>query len=445
MIYLIAAIVLLGVLITIHEFGHFIVARMCNIHVIRFSIGMGPVIYKKSDSKCTEYALSALPLGGYVAMLTSRGMEEDQSLKDSLTDEQQGMVFEAQPKLKRAAVMLAGPMANFILAIFILAVIYANSIQRTFITEITAINDPVITQESVLQKGDVIAAINGKSISNLQDLRLELLSHSGSDDQIVLQIERGPNNSFAYNLNLNNFLASTEAQESPEDYLGFDLELKIAPYIGGFSETSMAPSAGLKVNDKIIGINSQSIRTYDDIAEVMQSFSNSEVAIEVLRDGESLTFMVPLLTQNIDGQAVNIIGITAGTQKSITESLLSGIYDTYTMSAKTLLFVGKMISGSMGAQNLSGPIGIVKMAGDTAKVGILPFLYLMALLSISLGVLNLLPIPVLDGGQLTLLAVEAIKGSPLSERLENYFYTGGWIAVVALMIFAVFNDILRFI
>ena len=188
MIYLIAAIVLLGVLITIHEFGHFIVARMCNIHVIRFSIGMGPVIYKKSDSKGTEYALSALPLGGYVAMLTSRGMEEDQSLKDSLTEEQQGMVFEAQPKLKRAAVMLAGPMANFILAIFILAVIYANSIQRTFITEITAINDPVITQESVLREGDVISAINGKSISNLQDLRLELLSHSGSDDQIILQL-----------------------------------------------------------------------------------------------------------------------------------------------------------------------------------------------------------------------------------------------------------------
>jgi regulator of sigma E protease len=348
MIYLIAAIVLLGVLITIHEFGHFIVARMCNIHVIRFSIGMGPVIYKKSDSKGTEYALSALPLGGYVAMLTSRGMEEDQSLKDSLTDEQQGMVFEAQPKLKRAAVMLAGPMANFILAIFILAVIYANSIQRTFITEITAINDPVIAQESVLQKGDVIAAINGKSISNLQDLRLELLSHSGSNDQIILQIERGLNNSFAYTLNLNNFLESTEAQESPEDYLGFDLELKIAPYIGGFSETSMAPNAGLKVNDKIVAINSQAIRTYEDIAEVMQSFSNSEVAIEVLRDGEPLTFMVPLLTQDIDGQTVNIIGITAGTQKSITESLLSGIYDIYTMSAKTLLFVGKMISGSMG-------------------------------------------------------------------------------------------------
>ena len=123
--------------------------------------------------------------------------------------------------------------------------------------------------------------------------------------------------------------------------MGLDLELKIGPYIGGFPETSMAPSAGLKVNDRIIAINSQSIRTYDDIAEVMQSFSNSEVAIEVLRDGESLTFMVPLLTQNIDGQTVNIIGITAGTQKSITESLLSGIYDTYTMSAKPCCLWGK--------------------------------------------------------------------------------------------------------
>ena len=445
MIYLISALILLGVLITIHEFGHFIVARLCNIHVIRFSIGMGPVMYKKSDSKGTEYALSALPLGGYVAMLTEKGLEEDQELKNSLTPQQQRMVFEAQPKLKRAAVMLAGPMANFILAIFILAAIYANSIQRNFITEITAINNPQIIQEGILLPGDIISAINGKKISNLQDLRLELLSHSGSNVELDLQIERGFENKFKYPLRLDNFLATNLSQEAPENYLGLDLQLKTAPYIGGFSESSNAPSAGLKVNDKITSINSEPIVAYEDIATVMASFSNDEVAIEVLRDGELFSFMVPLSSQSIDGKTVRVIGITAGMQKSVIESLVHGVQDTYTMSTKTLLFVGKMLSGSMGAQNLSGPIGIVKMAGDTAKVGMLPFLYLMALLSISLGVLNLLPIPVLDGGQLTLLAIEALKGSPLSERVENYFYTGGWIAVVALMLFAVFNDISRFI
>jgi regulator of sigma E protease len=150
-------------------------------------------------------------------------------------------------------------------------------------------------------------------------------------------------------------------------------------------------------------------------------------------------------SKDTNGNQLGVIGVSFGTSRSMYQSFTKGVYETYNLSAKTLQFIGKMISGNMGTENLSGPIGIAQMAGDTAQAGFLPFMYLMALLSISLGVLNLLPIPVLDGGQLTMLGIEAIRGKPFTERTENFIYTGGALMVGALMIFAIFNDVARFL
>jgi regulator of sigma E protease len=167
--------------------------------------------------------------------------------------------------------------------------------------------------------------------------------------------------------------------------------------------------------------------------------------VDVYRDDALLQIPVNIGSlENENGEDVGVMGISFGTQRSISQSFLKGVYETYNLSIKTIQFIGKMLSGNMGTENLSGPIGIAQMAGDTAKAGLLPFMYLMALLSISLGVLNLLPIPVLDGGQLTLLGIEALRGKPLTERTENFVYTGGALIVGALMIFAVFNDVSRF-
>ena len=176
MIYLLSAIVLLGVLIAIHEFGHFIVGRMCNIHIYRFSIGMGPVIYKKLDKHGTEFALSALPLGGYVAFHTEKAAEEELELQQPLTPEQNENTFESKPKWQRALVMLAGPVANFILAIGILSVIFVNSVERQFIPEVSNISSQYLQSNSSLKTGDILISINEKQVSSLQDIRLELLS-----------------------------------------------------------------------------------------------------------------------------------------------------------------------------------------------------------------------------------------------------------------------------
>ena len=447
MTYLLSAIVLLGVLIAIHEFGHFIVGRMCKIHIYRFSIGMGPVIYKKIDKHGTEFALSALPLGGYVAFHTEKAADEELDLIESLTPEQKTNTFESKPKWQRALVMLAGPVANFILAIVILSVIFSNSVERQFIPEVSAISSQYLLQNSALQDGDVLTAINGRDVSSLQDIRLELLSLSGTSGVIEFMFETGARQSqFTVSIPVENYLSNTDEQNAPENFMGFDLSMKLQPTVGVIAEDSKALEAGLMVNDRILAVNSQSINSFGDLQTFLKDYRGPDIDVKIQRGEKTIFLKIPLgIRINADGAEEKYIGIMPGLKRSLFDSFLKGSYETYNLSVKTLTFVGKMITRDLGTQNLSGPIGIVKMAGDTANAGLLPFLYLMALLSISLGVLNLLPIPVLDGGQLVMLGIEAVRGSPMPEKMENLFYMSGWVAVGFLMIFAVFNDIAKFL
>ena len=447
MTYLLSAIVLLGVLIAIHEFGHFIVGRMCKIHIYRFSIGMGPVIYKKIDKHGTEFALSALPLGGYVAFHTEKAADEELDLIESLTPEQKTNTFESKPKWQRALVMLAGPVANFILAIVILSVIFSNSVERQFIPEVSAISSQYLLQNSALQDGDVLTAINGRDVSSLQDIRLELLSLSGTSGVIEFMFETGARQSqFTVSIPVENYLSNTDEQNAPENFMGFDLSMKLQPTVGVIAKDSKALEAGLMVNDRILAVNSQSIKSFGDLQTFLKDYRGPDIDAKIQRGDKTIYLNIPLgIRINDDGAEEKYIGIMPGLKRSLFDSFLKGSYETYNLSVKTLTFVGKMITRDLGTQNLSGPIGIVKMAGDTANAGLLPFLYLMALLSISLGVLNLLPIPVLDGGQLVMLGIEAVRGSPMPEKMENLFYMSGWVAVGFLMIFAVFNDISKFL
>ena len=447
MIYLLSAIVLLGVLIAIHEFGHFIVGRMCNIHIYRFSIGMGPVIYKKLDKHGTEFALSALPLGGYVAFHTEKAAVEELELQQPLTPEQNENTFESKPKWQRALVMLAGPVANFILAIGILSAIFVNSVEPQFIPEVSNVSSQYLQSNSSLKAGDILISINEKQVSSLQDIRLELLSLSGTNGVINFNFITGSRESeYTVSVPVENYLSDPEEQNTPENFMGFDLSMKLQPTVGEIAKDTEAAKSGLMVNDRILAVNSQPIKSFEDLRVFLQDYQGSDLDLKILRAEQTLYLNVPLSTRtNADGKEEKYIGIMPGLKRSFFDSLSKGAYETYNLSIKTLTFVGKMITRDLGTQNLSGPIGIVKMAGDSANAGLLPFLYLMALLSISLGVLNLLPIPVLDGGQLVMLGVEAVRGSPMPDKMENLFFMFGWIAVGSLMIFAIYNDISKFL
>ena len=448
-IYIGSFLALLGVLVTIHEYGHFIFARIFKVHVQRFSIGMGPVIYKRLDKHGTEFAVSALPLGGYVSMITNKLIELEPEVKEELTAEQIKNTFDSKPKWQRALIMFAGPLANFLLSIFIFSFIFLNTPDPQTIAVIKSSDSSIEMRATsdFLIKGDQIYSINSVVISDPKDISLELLSYAGYTGIINLGIKRPDINSIIdVGIRVVDFLPNSESQSNPLKYLGLDVEYKMKPVIGSVIKSGPADNANLRANDIIYKIGNSKINYASDIRNVISSMPNENVLVDVYRDGDLV--QVPLrigASQNEDGNEVGIIGLSFGTNRSLLESFSKGVFETYNLSKKTLQFIGKMLTGNMGTDNLSGPIGIAQMAGNTAQAGFVPFMYLMALLSISLGVLNLLPIPVLDGGQLTLLGLEAIRGKPLADRTENLVYTGGALMVGALMIFAIFNDISRFI
>ena len=447
-IYIGSFIALLGVLVTIHEYGHFIFARIFNVHVQRFSIGMGPVVYKRVDKYGSEFALSAFPLGGYVSMITNKLIELEPDIKEQLTSEQIKNTFDSKPKWQRALIMFAGPLANFLLSIFIFSLIFLNTPDPQTTAVIKSVDSSVLmssSSESILS-GDQIYAINSVVISEPKDISLELLSYAGYSGIINISIKRqGIEDIVDIDVVVNDFLPSAESQSNPVAYLGLELDYKMKPIIGSLVPSGPAEISGIKEGDLVSKIGNTNISYASDIRNAVSKMPNETILVDVMRDGNLIQFPLKIgSSQNLDGEEVGVIGVAFGTNRSFFESLSKGTYETYNLSIKTLQFIGKMLTGNMGTENLSGPIGIAQMAGNTAQAGFIPFMYLMALLSISLGVLNLLPIPVLDGGQLTLLGIEAIRGKPLSEKTENVIYTGGALIVGALMIFAIFNDIARF-
>tara|TARA_B100000242_G_scaffold194551_1_gene140378 strand:- start:6043 stop:7377 length:1335 start_codon:yes stop_codon:yes gene_type:complete len=443
MITLIAFIILLGVLVVIHEGGHFFVLRMCKVHVDRFSVGMGPVIYKKKDKKGTEFALSALPLGGYVSYLSKKALDAEPEMKKNFTDEQLDNLFETKPKWQRAAVMFAGPLANFILAVIIFTFIFSS--QQT-VKPIFLVDGEYVSSSSIsgdINKNDILVSINGEKISNPTEYRLALLANAGLTGEINAGFLNAKSSETYYrNISVVNFLSNSEQQQEPEKFFPIEITSYISPEIGSLSRQGPASLAGVIAGDKILEMDGISVNHFAEVSDILASSSNRNVNLVIQRNGETKSF---LINTEISEAGTPVLGISAAYKRSIFEAFTKSVKDTYNLSVKTLLFIGKMITGNMGAENLSGPVGIAKMSGEAFSAGFLPFLYLMAILSISLGVLNLLPIPVLDGGQLTMLAIEAIRGEPLPARVENFAYTLGALMVGFLLVFAVTNDIFRWI
>ena len=310
------------------------------------------------------------------------------------------------------------------------------------------IRDRQITYSSdeSFEINDQILSINNTSVKEAKDVNLELLTYAGYTGDLSFEVIRdGLQNPTNVLVKVSNFLPTSESQSNPTEYLGVDISYLMQPIIGKVIPSGSADNAGIKSNDRILKIGDANINFASDIQKQVSENPNNNVEFKIERDGKIIYLPVDIGSQSREDKIVGMLGVSFGTSRGLYQSLLKGVYETYNLSVKTLQFIGKMISGNMGTENLSGPIGIAQMAGDTAQAGFLPFMYLMALLSISLAVLNLLPIPVLDGGQLTLLGIEAIRGKPLPEKAENIIYTGGAAIVVMLMVFAIFNDISRFL
>ena len=454
LISLISIIILLGVIIGIHELGHFLAARKFNVHVIRFKIGFGKTLVSRFDKRGTEFSIGLLPLGGYVQML---GEDNPIQGKDSDLDNYSEEISYPQASLgARAIITAAGPIANFVLAVIAYFLIFMIGV-KDLVPIVGAVNDDSLAMQAGIEVGDRIVSIDNKEVVSLKDLNTLLALRIGETGSILVNYKK-PNSDLKYSesVNIEDWLSSELDQSIISS---FGILPFIPPIVSSVQVGSPADKSGIESGDQIIRVGDNVIRTWYELVEEISSIPDKETSLTIKRNGTS--FSVPASIGSVQdelGMKIGRIGIArissneeipdeflVITKKGPMESFALGIKETYNFTVLILDSIGKMITGSISAENIGGPIQIAVLSGSAAKAGLVSFISMIALLSINLGLINLLPVPILDGGQLVLIAAEKIKGSPLSEGFVEFAYRIGLLLVIGLMAFAVFNDITRIV
>ncbi len=433
---------MLGVLITFHEFGHFWVARRCGIKVLRFSIGFGPALLRWTDRLGTEFVVALLPLGGYVKMVDEREGEVAAADLDG--------AFNRKSVGRRMATVVAGPLANFVLAIIAYWAVFMLGVQG--LAPIVGDVEPgSIAAQAGLEVGQEIIAVDGKPTPTIQVLNERLVNRLGDSGTITFRTLY-PDSSVEYenHATLDRWDVDAKAPD-PIREIGITLGRPvIEPLIGKVLAGSAAEAAGLRAGDQVLRADGDIIR---DWSGYIAERAGVAMSLEVRRGDEVLVVVVRPEAFSVENgnRTIGRLGVEySGESKhwrlekyGVFGAVVPAFQKTWDTSVMILLSIKKMITGDISVKHLSGPITIAKVAGDSADYGLVPFLHVLALLSVSLGVLNLLPIPVLDGGHLAYYAVESIKGSPLSDRVQEFGHRVGLFLVIGLMVMALYNDILR--
>ena len=443
-------ILLISIIVGIHELGHFLTARYFKIHVLKFKIGFGKELFSFQDKQNCFYSFGILPLGGYVQMLGENNISQDD---DNHTVQNKKSYLDALPG-ERAAVTVAGPLANFVLAIFIyfyLALVGTTQLSA-YVGDITPLS---LVQETGIEPRDKITEIDNQKIESFNDINLILSQRIGDTGLIEIKyIQKGLEKEAL--IPIDNWLSEND-QTSP--YIALGLQPFLPPLVGQLQKDGPAFQYGIQEGDLIQSINGKDISTWQNLSLLLSQLPNELIEIELLRNKEVKTLMLETSSyQDEKGSLKGRIGILASNnlsqwpveytiekKENLINAFFVGIADTYRYTLLIVSSIGKMISGSISADNLGGPIQISVLAGSAAKAGYVTFLSMIALLSINLGLLNLLPIPILDGGQLLMITIEKLKGSPVSEMTIEYSMRVGIVLVVGLMVFAFANDIARFI
>jgi regulator of sigma E protease len=444
-----AFVVVLGVLIVIHELGHYLVARWCGVKVLRFSVGMGKVIFSRRFGRDqTEWAISILPLGGYVKMLDAR----EQDLK-SLPPEDLRREFTSQTVWRRIAIVAAGPLANFLLAIVVFAGLYSYGIPEPA-PKLRVVPENSVAYQAGLRGGELVTAVNGEPVRIWTDLRWLMVQSIVDKTPARLDFERSAASSsadkYVYTATLPVDGISTSDLEG--DFLpkmGLDLARPKA-VLGKVIPDGPAMRAGLKEGDLIVDVNGSPIADGLTFVEMVRAAPGKALRVTGVRGQQEFSANVVPDAVTKDGQTFGRIQVEVPlAPEMITASdpphiaVGKAIKKTWDTSALTVKMVWKMIIGEVSWKNVTGPITIADYAGQTARIGLISYLSFIAFISISLGVMNLLPIPVLDGGLLLYYSVEVLTGRPVSERFGDIAQRAGLGILMTLMLVAVFNDISR--
>ena len=451
-ITIVAFLVTIGLLVAVHEFGHFWVARKLGVKVQRFSIGFGKRIwtFNGKDEDKVEYALSLIPLGGYVKMLDEREGDVDPA--------ERHRAFNVQPVWKRFLIVLAGPVFNFIFAIAAFATTYMVGIDsiRPYLDTPTP-NTPAAI--SGFEAGDRVLSVSDTEINSVNQLRLTLLNSYLSDRKVNIEVQQANGSNASKVLDLSD-VALLKDEGDYFGKVGFNLEMPDnIPVITKIMPDSAALAAGIQVDDQIQSINGELINSARDFSVFISENADTAVTLGILRGSEQFDLTVTPKPSERDGKTVGLIGVglaykytEAGKDKlfftrqaSLGEALKMGAVETWDLSLMTLRVMGRLITGQASIKNISGPVTIASYAGKSAVIGFSVFMSFLAIVSLSLGVLNLLPVPMLDGGHLMYYLIEIVKGSPVSEKFEAAGMRVGMAMVGVLMVLAIYNDITRLV
>ncbi|PMR76186.1 sigma E protease regulator RseP [Billgrantia endophytica] len=442
-----AVIVVLGLLITFHEFGHYWVARRCGVKVLRFSVGFGKPLWSRVDRHGTEFAVAAIPLGGYVKMLDER----EAPVPDELRDQ----AFNRKTVWQRIAIVAAGPLANFLLAIVAYwALFVAGTTTVAPVVGDVAADSPA--DRSGLRSGQEIVSVQGDSVRSWDDINLRLVASIGASGELSLEArDDAADDAREYRLPVENYLVR---QDPPQPLATLGITPWQPPFpavLGQVIEGEAAARAGLQAGDRILVVNDMPVDDWMDFVTLVRASPGDTLSLEVARDGEQLDLaLVPGERELEAGVAIGYVGAGVEAVEWPEEyrreirygpvaALGQAVGRTSDMTLLTLGAIRKMLVGLISPSNLSGPITIAQVAGDTARTGLESFISFLAYLSISLAVLNLLPIPVLDGGHLLYYFVEAVRGRPVSERTQALGLRIGLAMIATLMLMALYFDLMR--
>ncbi|MEG1488131.1 RIP metalloprotease RseP [Acinetobacter sp.] len=444
---IVAAILLLGPLIAIHEFGHYIVARKLGVKVLVYSIGFGPTLLKWTSKKSgIQYQLSALPFGGYVKMLDER--------EGNVAEQDLPKAFNRQHPWKRIAIVAAGPLINLAFAVVLFWILFLPS-QEQLNTRVGKVlpNTPAATVQ--MNVGDKIMAVDGTPVTTWEKLNFALVDRVGETGSIEVQADRNGQIQ-TFKLPIQNFLK--DQSQSALDSLGFmPYRPPIAAIATKLSADGAAIRQGMKEGDKIIAIDGVKMNDWFDVVQTVQAAPEKLLKIDVLRQNQLVHLQImPQAKRDNMGNVSGVLGVQSipgkitipaeykqTIQYSPTEAFVMAVDKTGQISGMILNSIVKMVRGLIGLDNLSGPITIAKVAGQSAEMGWQTFISFMALMSVSLGILNLLPIPMLDGGHLVYYFIELIRGKPVSEQIQLVGLKIGMVLLGSMMLLALFNDFMR--
>ncbi len=459
MMTLLAFVVTIGLLVTIHEYGHFQVARWCGVKVLKFSIGFGKPLWQKSFGKDnTQFVLAAIPLGGFVKMLDERELKAEQAANPELpkiqySEAELQRAFNRQTVWKRIAIVIAGPLANLLLAIVLYWGLFMLGVTGTRPVIGEVVSNGLAAQAS-LTSGEVIQKINGEAISSWQEARWILLEASLENKSVEIEAINQNNELFQHTLSFVGVNNDSEVDILKKIGLE-EYRPNIPAVIGEILPGSAADIAGLAANDKVLSIDGVTIGDWEQLVNIVKSSPNRKLWFEIERAQKTLRIAATPEKVEENGESVGRMGAAVKLDQKELDSLLvefnysplvslqKAVGKTWDTSIFSLKMLGKMLVGQVSLKSISGPVTIADYAGKSADMGLKTFLSFLALVSISIGVLNLLPIPVLDGGHLMYYMVEIFKGSPVSENLMLAGQKIGFVILGLLMTLAIFNDFNR--